>query len=199
MLNEDKYNYAEKDPLGLITPLGSHTRRSNPRDSLEPGPGGEGRLSTAQSLDVTKLHRIIRRGRPYGPPVAASMEVIDILKQLEAPDPDPKVERGLMFLCFCANIARQFEFVQQTWINNPKFGGLYADPDPLMGHREAAEMQQPTGDFTVQAQPVRRRYQALPDFVTVRGGAYLFMPGLAAVRHLAALRPSPAGGVPDGR
>ena len=197
-LDEDRYNYAEKDPLGLITPLGSHTRRSNPRDSLEPGPGGEGRLTAAASLNVTKLHRIIRRGRPYGPPVAESMQVTDILKQLETPDPVPAVKRGLMFLCFCANIARQFEFVQQTWINNPKFGGLYADPDPLLGHRHTEEMEEAPDDFTVQATPVRRRYQKLPDFVTTRGGAYLFMPGLAAVRYLAALKP-PAGASSDGR
>jgi deferrochelatase/peroxidase EfeB len=28
------------------------------------------------------------------------------------------VDRGLMFLCLNTDIRRQFEFVQQTWINN---------------------------------------------------------------------------------
>jgi Dyp-type peroxidase family len=189
LLDEDKYAFAEKDPLGLITPLGSHTRRSNPRDSLEPGPGGEGRLTAEDSAAVTRLHRIIRRGRPYGPPVAPSMQIADILARLDSPDFDESVERGLLFLCFNANIARQFEFIQQTWINNPKFGGLYEDPDPLMGHRQASEMDRPTDVFTVQSEPVRRRYKGLPDFVTTRGGGYFFTPGLAAVRYLAGLQP----------
>jgi deferrochelatase/peroxidase EfeB len=35
-----------------------------------------------------------------------------------------KEERGLHFICLNANISRQFEFIQNTWINNNKFGGL---------------------------------------------------------------------------
>jgi Dyp-type peroxidase family len=181
-MDEDKFAF-ENDPLGLKTPIGAHTRRSNPRDSLEPGPGGEGRLSAATSLAVTNLHRIIRRGRPYGPPVAASMDPVDIVRAIPT-DPYPAVDRGLLFLCFNANIARQFEFIQQTWINNPKFGGLYEDTDPLMGHRHPTEMSRPADVFTRQAEPVRRRYPGLPDFVRVRGGGYFFMPGLKALEYL---------------
>ena len=185
-IDEDEYAYDKLDPLGLITPIGSHTRRSNPRDSLEPGPAGEGRLSASDSLAVTKLHRIIRRGRPYGKPVADSMQPADIVRALAA-DSYPKVDRGLLFLCFNANIARQFEFIQQTWIDNPKFGGLYEDSDPLMGNREPKGMTHPADVFTQQATPVRRRINNLPDFVRVLGGGYFFMPGLEAVQHLAGL------------
>jgi hypothetical protein len=39
----------------------------------------------------------------------------------------------------------------------------------------------------VPADPVRRRYTDLPRFVAVRGGAYFFLPGLRALRYLAAL------------
>jgi Dyp-type peroxidase family len=193
LLDEDEFLFAETDALGRITPLGSHTRRTNPRDSLEPGPGGEGRLSAEVSLDVTRLHRIIRRGRPYGPPVAASMDPRDIVN---APAPDPAVERGLLFLCFNANIARQFEFIQQTWINNPKFAGLYEDTDPLMGPRDPAEMGRPAATFTEQRDPLRRRVTGLPDFVTVRGGGYFFMPGIRAVRELADYRPATHSALP---
>jgi len=184
-MDEDEYAY-RKDPLGLTTPIGSHTRRSNPRDSLEPGPGGEERLTAAESLEVTKLHRIIRRGRPYGRPVADSMKPADILRALDS-DNYPIEDRGLLFLGFNANIARQFEFIQQTWINNPKFGGLYEDTDPLMGHRWPTEMARPADAFTQQAEPVRRRITGLPDFVKVLGGGYFFMPGIRAVAELAKL------------
>ena len=53
---------------------------------------------------------------------------------MDADDDEP---RGLHFIVLCANIVRQFEFVQHTWVNNPKFDGLYDDVDPLVGRRDA--------------------------------------------------------------
>ena len=44
------------------------------------------------------------------------------------------------------------------------------------------------GVFTIPKKPVRRRLHGLPKFVTVRGGEYCFMPGLRALRWLAALK-----------
>jgi hypothetical protein len=41
--------------------------------------------------------------------------------------------------------------------------------------------------FTIPEQPIRRRIQDLPSFVMTRGGEYLFMPGLRALRWLADL------------
>jgi hypothetical protein len=74
--------------------------------------------------------------------------------------------------------------IQHTWVSNPKFAGLYYDDaDPLLGAHRAAG-----ATFTVQAQPVRRRFLGLPRFVTVRGGAYFFLPGHRALRYLAGLR-----------
>jgi Dyp-type peroxidase family len=167
--------YGSDDPHGFKCPVGSHVRRSNPRDALDPTPG------SAESIEVGKRHRIIRRGRAYGPWIAESMDPADILK---AGDDDR--ERGLHFICFNTHIGRQFEFIQHTWVNNPKFDGLYADDDPLIGDRGADGEE--GGTFTVQATPVRSRVVGLPRFVHVRGGAYFFMPGLRAVRFLAALR-----------
>ena len=69
--------------------------------------------------------------------------------------------------------------MQHTWLNNPTFHGLYDDTDPLIGSRH------PRGaTFTVPARPVRRRYRDLPQFVRTRGGAYFFLPGIAALRYL---------------
>lgn len=176
LMDDDAFLFhGSGDPDGLKCPIGSHVRRSNPRDSLDPTPGSQ------ESIDVGKRHRLIRRGRAYGPPVAPSMASGDILAA-----GDDARERGLHFICFNTHIGRQFEFIQHTWINSPKFDGLYADDDPLMGDRGAGGKGD-GGTFVVQAAPVRKRVVGLPRFVHVRGGAYFFMPGIRAVRFLAAL------------
>jgi len=154
---DNSFGYA-----GLRCPIGAHIRRTNPRDSLRPPP--------EEALRLANLHRILRRGRVYGP-------------GLESPlGGDDGVERGLFFLCLNANIERQFEFIQHTWANNSHFDGLYDEPDPLMAT-------QPDGgaNFTIPEEPVRRRLLGVPSFVTTRGGAYFFLPGISAVRQLASL------------
>jgi Dyp-type peroxidase family len=162
------FAYFQTDAEGTRCPIGAHVRRSNPRDSLDPNPG------SANSIAIGKRHRIIRRGREYGKPLPAH-------ERFSAP-PTGDDERGLHFLCIGANIARQFEFIQHTWVNNPKFDGLYADDDPLLG------VHGPYGaSFTVQATPVRQRVNGLPRFVTVRGGAYFFLPSIRALKYLAQL------------
>lgn len=171
---ENDFSYHAADREGLKCPLGAHIRRSNPRDSLDPHPG------TEKSIAVNKRHQLLRRGRAYGEPVAASMNPEEILQK------EATGERGLFFICINANISRQFEFVQQTWINNPKFSGLYNDADPLVGFRDAGQKGR-TDIFTEQAEPIRKRFTGLPEFVTVRGGAYFFLPGLKAIRYLASI------------
>ena len=164
------------DTDGLKCPIGSHVRRSNPRDSLDPEPGSD------RSSEINNRHRIIRRGRAYGPPAAASMDSRDIIGR-----PDDHHERGLHFICFNTQIGRQFEFIQQTWLNSPKFAGLHEDDDPLIGDRGGTE-RLPCGAFTIQQEPVRKRVTGMPRFVTVRGGGYFFMPGISAVRYIASLK-----------
>jgi Dyp-type peroxidase family len=164
----NEFRYHGLDPDGLRCPLGAHIRRSHPRDMLDPDPGSE------RSIALDKHHRLMRRGRTYGSPIAPDAAL----------NGGGDGERGLHFICLCANIARQFEFVQHTWLNNPKFNGLYDDADPLVG---------PAGrSLTVQAQPVRQRVTELPSFVGVRGGGYFFLPGVQAVRYLANLPASVA-------
>lgn len=85
-------------------------------------------------------------------------------------------------MCLNANIARQFEFVQHTWINDPRFTGLYEDPDPLVGPTIGADRA-----FTIQTDPLRIRLRGLPEFTSVRGGGYFFLPGLRALRYLASI------------
>lgn len=157
---DNAFGYAAWDPDGRRCPLAAHVRRTNPRDALGDDPD--------RALELANLHRILRRGRVYGPGLD---------------DPlggDDGEERGLFFLCLNANLERQFEFVQHTWCNNPKFAGRYDEPDPLLGNPPPEG-----GRFTIQDAPVRRRLAGIPNFVTTRGGAYFFLPGIDALRHLA--------------
>jgi Dyp-type peroxidase family len=153
------FRYLDVDVDGRRCPLGAHIRRSNPRDGLGwPGLDDAGLLSFR--------HRIIRRGVPYGPPLPAGV--------LE----DDGVDRGLVFVCFNASISRQFESVQLQWLNDGNGFHLGHDSDFLLGSPLG------TGKMTVQgATPYILGPQG--PFVTTRGGEYLFMPGIAALRALA--------------
>ncbi|BES70413.1 peroxidase [Marinobacter nanhaiticus D15-8W] len=172
--DKDDFLYHDADAEGLKCPLGAHIRRTHPRDSLEPEPGSE------KSIAFSNRHRLLRRGRVYGPPYDISMDPSSILKNLERED-EP-VARGLHFICLNANIGRQFEFVQHTWANNPNFNGLHHDPDPIIGARTAYG--RPQEDFTIQRQPARCRLQGLPSFIQTRGGGYFFLPGRRALHYL---------------
>jgi len=159
----NRFGYREGGELGTRCPVGAHIRRANPRDGLGDDP--------AESLGHVRAHRVIRRGRLYGPSVEPGT----------AADPRP---RGLMFMAFCANLRRQFEFIHESWLNGPKFGGLTHERDPLVG--SGAPLSSAAGEetFSLQEGSVRRRC-SLERFVTVRGGAYLFMPGRRALAYLA--------------
>jgi deferrochelatase/peroxidase EfeB len=141
---------------------------------------------------VSNRHRLLRRARSYGKPLVASLEpeaMLNVIKlQGELPgEARPGEERGLHFMCFNANISRQFEFVQHTWVNNPKFAGQYSDPDPLIGD-QSSKYPDLKGTFTIQQFPVRRRITQVPRFVEVVGGAYFFTPGIRAIRYLGSLQ-----------
>jgi len=175
---------ANQDSFGTRCPIGSHIRRTNPRDTALPVPhdpelsGDPARDPKVRKerLELVNRHRILRRGRAYGPPVDEDFELDALLEQSSAE------ERGLHFLCFNADLNRQFEFVQSNWALNPTFAGLSSDPDPLT----SAERQVPfrASDFTLQGCPVRR-VRGVPRVVEVRGGAYFFMPSRRALAYLA--------------
>jgi Dyp-type peroxidase family len=154
LATNNEFGYYADDRMGLRCPIGAHIRRANPRDSLPPRPG------TDASVAVGKRHRVIRRGRARG--------------SLEGASVDP----GLYFVALNASLRRQFEFIQGTWCGNPKFEGLYDDPDPIIATETGRT-------FRIPDRPVRRRVRDLPTFVTVVGGAYFFLPGVRALRYIA--------------
>jgi Dyp-type peroxidase family len=162
-LSRNAFRYLEVDEKGLRCPLGAHIRRANPRDAL-------GWKELEQSGLLSYRHRIIRRGMPYGPPLPPDASDTELAED--------RVDRGLMFVCFNASISRQFEGIQTQWINDGNAFGLGHDKDYLLGDSHT------TDKLTVQGSPPFF-LSPQPSFVTMRGGEYLFVPGLAALRALA--------------
>jgi len=157
------FGYLQHDPDGLRCPVSSHVRRANPRDAR----GG----SAEASEEVVGRHRIVRRGRAYGPRLAQD----DALAGR-----DDGAERGLYFICLQSSIARGFEFIQQTWLANPGFLGLHNEPDPIVGTSNGR------CHITIPAEPFRLRLTSIPTVVTHRGGDYFLLPSLSALARIAA-------------
>lgn len=183
---DNEFGYFEHDREGRACPIGAHIRRANPRDTLE--------TDSKDRWQAANRHRILRRGRPYGP-------------RWTGHDERP-VRRGLLFLGLNADIDRQFEFIQHNWLNDPAFAGLFGETDPVVGDDPAGEGNAsplrylaehapvsggpaalPQGRaLTMPGSPARCRRTDLERFVTTRGGEYFFLPGLRALEFLAGVR-----------
>ena len=187
---QNRFTY-DSDSAGLRCPFGAHIRRANPRNADLPA-GSTGLfqrllhmlgLGSHQFRDdvmaSTRFHRILRRGREYGPPLTPE----------EAVSSEGRGdEHGLYFICIVANILRQFEFVQNAWIMGTKFDAMTEESDPLLGNREPVRGCPVTNTFSIPRESGPAETIAkLPQFVTVRGGAYFFLPSISAVRYFAAL------------
>jgi Dyp-type peroxidase family len=151
---DNDFAFGIEDPQGHHCPLGAHVRRSNPRDSL-----GEDRET---QIKIGKRHRIIRVGRSYEKPGKKG----------------GKVEKGLLFMCLNADIERQYEFIQQTWVSSTSFQGLVGEKDPTIGSHDGA------GRFTIPSWEKVTVLKGIPQFTTTRGGGYFFMPSRSALRFL---------------
>jgi Dyp-type peroxidase family len=163
------FQYLDADSDGVRCPLGAHVRRTNPRDALGwKGLDGSGLLSYR--------HRIVRRGMPYGPPLPDRAEGSE--GSGEAEQSDEQFERGLVFVCFNASISRQFEGIQTQWVGDGNAFRLGHDKDYFLGDSSTTDRMTVQGDPPFMLAPQ-------PSFVTTRGGEYLFVPGLAALRFLA--------------
>ncbi|WP_158749375.1 Dyp-type peroxidase [Acidobacterium sp. S8] len=147
------------DAEGTRCPVGAHIRRVHPRDAF----GFSGRLINRR--------RITRRGLPYGPFVAEGGPASD------------SEERGVIFMALNASISRQFEFVQQQWIEYGNDAHQGNDKDILMGNHGGR------GKFVVQGDASRANppliCSKLPNFVELRGGDYFFLPSITALGMIA--------------
>jgi deferrochelatase/peroxidase EfeB len=123
---------------------------------------------------LTTYRSVIRRSATYGAPY----------------DPDAvsaeadETARGLYFIFLSAKAMATMEFLQQEWINNGNFMNLGAEHDPNVG------LQDDGATFTIPRAPVRRRIHGIPTFNVLRGGEYLFLPSLSALRWIGTSAPA---------
>ena len=145
------------DEQGYRCPVGSHIRRMYPRGQRVVGNGGH-------------LHRIVRRGIPYGPPYNPA-------------HPRDKQARGLLGLFIGVSLRDQFEFLMAQWANDGIFtAGLGHTKDPLIGdHADES------GSFSIPRPEGPVVLTGLTRFVTTRGSAYCFLPSITGIRYLAGL------------
>jgi Dyp-type peroxidase family len=149
-----------QDLDGTRCPMGSHIRRTNPRDAF----GFNGKL--------VNRRRITRRGLPYG-----GVTPHDQLG-------DDRAEHGIVFMALNASIFRQFEFVHQQWVEYGNDAHQGNDKDFLLGNHGGE------GKFMIPGteDPSNPPFMCggLPNFVELRGGDYFFMPSITALRLIAA-------------
>ena len=179
-LNVD-FEYGD-DADGDIVPLASHIRKAYPRDEVPVNASNQPVTEEGASLDPldaesrTQMHRLLRRGIPYGKslPVGAFTQ--------------PGDRRGLLFLAYQSDIARQFEFVERAWVKNEDFPAPGAGQDPVMTPVDTVGRNAPismcpfhqTKDPGTKAKcPVDIQH-----FVTTRGGGYFFSPSLDALHDM---------------
>jgi len=156
------------DIKGYKCPGGAHLRRVNTRDYLDPAndPNSDNPDATTQ---LNKRRRILRRGLPYGEPTPGAGT--------------DETEQGIAFMVICASIFRQFEFVQQQWIQYGLDFNQGNNTCPLLGNHSMHKR------HTIPSDPATGKpsyiCDNLPQFVETRGGEYFFLPSLTALRMMA--------------
>jgi Dyp-type peroxidase family len=169
------------DPKGAKCPMTSHLRRVNTRDALDPWVA-VGQKNQASGSVLNNRRRILRRGLPYGS---------------SGPDTTDEATHGIVMLVVCSSLLRQFEFVQQQWINYGLDARAGNDTCPIVGNHsqgaetpdpEARDRNGPKAKFVVPTDRQSGRppfiAEAIPQFVETRGGEYFFVPSLTALRMI---------------
>lgn len=179
---DNDFRHGTDDPQGLYCPVGSHIRRANPRDSFRPG--------HEITLEINNRHRLLRRGRTYTQTVEEDMPDLRAEKWHYQPkEGGPFKEEGTFFMCFNANLERQFEFVQQTWIDSNFFHGGRHGPDPIVSQKS------PGDRFIIPGAGKSASLDMCPmaksgdtknpmDFTRAVAGGYFFMPSRQALLYL---------------
>ncbi|MER7581704.1 Dyp-type peroxidase [Kitasatospora sp. NPDC097691] len=199
--SDNAFDFSD-DPEGLVTPLWSHLRKTEPRAGLQESPD-----KPPFPADILNGRRIIRRGTPYGEPFDPASEGPG------GPD-DP---RGLLFICYQADLKRQFEFIQASWMDRANFPPNrssqdttppgHANPRPVPGRDPVTQncTDPDTGEVTpvdYESRDTSGLIQHTPlnfaQFVQTTGSVYAFMPSMSILRGLSEGRLAPVAGQTTG-
>jgi deferrochelatase/peroxidase EfeB len=177
MLSDFTY---DDDMSGGKCPFSGHIRRINPRASLEmihePGDTPGSLKISKDAFDtpgaLTNRRRVLRRGLPYGD-----------VKDRSRDDGN----HGIIIMMLNADINRQYEFVQQQWVNYGNDFKAGNDKEILLGnHSEDPKF---PSKAVIQVDPNSDEppyfLSSIPRLVETRGGDYFFVPSLTALRTIA--------------
>lgn len=155
------------DVSGSKCPVGAHIRRTNTRGSLETQKDAFHRPGA-----LVDRRRLMRRGLPYGGTEEAKSD---------------SAEQGIIFMTIGASIERQFEFVQQQWVNYSNDFKLGNDKDPILGSHKGELNDKHIIQSDPDAKPSKPPFfcTQMPRFVETRGGDYFFIPSITALRMIA--------------
>jgi len=162
----NNFNY-KNDPKGLKCPFHAHTRLTNPREDIvingKPG----------------NTLRITRRAIPYNDNDPDN-------PGLENPKHDKfDKDLGLLFMCYQSDIAKQFEIIQKFWASS---GTILNDPnknipiDSIIGQGTANS--NPKTLPLQWGKPEQTPPFTFSNFVTMKGGEYLFTPSVRFLKSL---------------
>lgn len=168
----------DNDMSGGKCPFSAHIRRLNPRASLEMVSGdtpgslkkNAGAFDTPGAL--SNRRRLLRRGLPYG-------QVKDRTRD--------DGNHGIIIMMVNADINRQYEFVQQQWINYGNDFRAGNDKDIILGNHSLDERFPSKAVIQVEPDSDEMPYflPNIPRFVETRGGDYFFIPSMTALRMIA--------------
>jgi deferrochelatase/peroxidase EfeB len=171
----------DADMSGARCPFSAHIRRVNPRASLEmirdpadpPGSLKKSEKAFDTPGALSNRRRLLRRGLPYG-------QVTDRTRD--------DGNHGIVIMMINADINRQFEFVQQQWVNYGNDFKAGNDKDIILGNHSADERRPSKAvlETDPQGDGVPYFLSKIPRFVETRGGDYFFVPSLTALRMIAA-------------
>lgn len=159
------------DRQGFVCPWAAHVRKAYPRNDV-PGNTAPTDAQADAAEAFTQSHRMMRRGIAFGPELTES--------EAKAGHSSSSHQRGLLFKCYVTSIADQFEFVQQSWADNPGFSQPGSGIDPIIG--QAAQPRPFLGAAPTSKNAGQKPHLAFREFVLMQGGEYFFAPAISAVK-----------------
>ncbi|MFD1343834.1 Dyp-type peroxidase [Litorisediminicola beolgyonensis] len=164
------------DMAGFKCPGGAHIRRVNTRDYLDPlnafgvdPKTGVQPKNPKANHALNKRRRVLRRGLPYGPP--------------DFEHRDDETEQGVIMMILGVDLFRQFEFVQQQWIQYGLDFHQGNNTCPMLGRHDRHRRHMIPSDPSSGKPPYMMT--KLRTFVECRGGEYFFVPSMIALRMIA--------------
>jgi Dyp-type peroxidase family len=161
----NNFDYSD-DKQAYKCPFHTHVRKTNPR-------GDTGRVISSgesfdEALEKERNHRIARRAVSYGEN--------DFTKPTSTGS-------GLLFLCFQADIANQFNFMQAAWSNTNNFVEVNVGVDPIIGQTAPDAVRNQKWP-TAWGEPETIEGFDFKLWVHMKGGEYFFAPSISSLTNI---------------